>query len=96
MLGDVKTVSLTADSPYLTQEPFDQQWARILDKSPSVAVERRAGSVAQEYRSLAFLAFHCSLTLSRTRGLSLSLCLVDEPAAAVRPGEVSLLDEPLR
>ncbi len=53
MLGDVKTVSLTADSPYLTQEPFDQQWTRILDKSPSVAVERRAGSVAQEYRSLA-------------------------------------------
>ena len=53
MLGDVKTVSLTTNSPYLKQEPFKQQWNRVLDKRPSVAVERREEAVAKEYRSLA-------------------------------------------
>ena len=53
MLGDVKTVSLTADSPYFSQERFEQQWARILDKRPSTAVERRAKAVVREYHSLA-------------------------------------------
>ena len=53
MLGDVKTVSLTTTSPYLKQEPFEQQWDRVLDKRPSVAVERREEAVAKEYRSLA-------------------------------------------
>ena len=53
MLGDVKTVSLTTESPYFTQESFERQWDRILDKRPSKAVEKRATAVVKEYLSLA-------------------------------------------
>ena len=41
LLGDVKTISLTTNSPYCTHESFEHTWARYRDKRAH-AVERRA------------------------------------------------------